>query len=90
MDAQLHQPDDQNIRELFADFLEAIKTGRRPVCDIEIGHRSSTISLLGMLALRLGRSITWDADTQTIPGDAEANQLLSRTYRGPWKYPSFT
>ncbi|MDW8368439.1 MAG: Gfo/Idh/MocA family oxidoreductase, partial [Abditibacteriales bacterium] len=30
-DAKLHQPDHQNIRELWADFLHCIKTGKRPV-----------------------------------------------------------
>ncbi len=84
---KLHTKDNHNIPELFADFLESIKTGRRPVCDIELGHYSSNMSLLGMLSWRLGRSIQWDGTKETIPGDAEANRLLSRPYRAPWRYP---
>ncbi|HXG34489.1 MAG TPA: Gfo/Idh/MocA family oxidoreductase [Bryobacteraceae bacterium] len=86
-DPKLGQPDDQNIRELWADFLDAIRTGRRPVCDIEIGHRSTNMSLLGMLSLKLGRSIHWDGDKEEVIGDAEANTLLRRAYRTPWRYP---
>ncbi len=86
-DPKLGQPDDQNIRELWADFLEAIRTGRRPVCDIEIGHRATNMSLLGMVSLKLGRSIQWDGDKEEVVGDAEANTLLSRAYRAPWRYP---
>ncbi len=86
-DPKLGQPDDQNIRELWADFLEAIRTGRRPVCDIEIGHRSTNMSLLGMLSLKLGRSIHWDGDKEEVIGDEEANRLLRRAYRAPWRYP---
>jgi predicted dehydrogenase len=84
---QLNKPDDQNIRELWADFMKCIETGARPVCDIEIGHRSTTMSLLGMLSLKLGRSVQWDGEKQTIVGDPEANKLLRREYRAPWKYP---
>jgi predicted dehydrogenase len=86
-DPQLHDPDSQNIRELWADFLASIEARRRPVCDIEIGHRSTNMALLGMLSLKLGRSIRWDGDREIIPGDAEATRLLSRPYRGSWKYP---
>jgi hypothetical protein len=57
------------------------------VCDIEIGHRSTTMSLLGMLSLKLGRSVQWDGEKQSIVGDPEANKLLRREYRAPWKYP---
>jgi predicted dehydrogenase len=85
---ELHKPDNQNIPELWADFLAAIKAGRRPMCDIELGHRSTTTSLLGMLSLKLGRSVQWDGRQQVIVGDAEANKLLQRPYRAPWKYPS--
>jgi len=84
---QLGRPDDQNIRELWADFLEAIRTGRRPVSDIELGYRSTNVSLLGMVSFRLGRSLTWDGEKEVIVGDPEANQLLRRPYRAPWKYP---
>jgi predicted dehydrogenase len=86
-DPQLHQPDEQNIRELWADFLASIASGRRPVCDIEIGHRSTSMSLLGMLSLKLGRSVRWDGQKEQIVGDPEASKLLRRQYRGPWKYP---
>ena len=87
VDPQLHKPDDQNIPELWANFLTCIRTGARPACDIEIGHRSTNMSLLGMLSLKLGRSIRWDGRKQVILGDPEAGKLLRRKYRAPWKYP---
>ena len=86
-DARLGEPDGQNIRELFADFLDAIRTGRKPLCDIEGAHRATTMSLLGNLSMRLGRSVTWDGVKETT-GDAEADKLLRRDYRGPWQYPT--
>jgi len=85
--AQLNEPDQQNIRELWADFLQSIKTGRLPVCDIEIGHRSTNLALLGMLSYKLGRSIEWDGEKEVIRNDPDANKLLYRDYRGPWEYP---
>lgn len=86
-DAQLHQPDEQNIRELWADFLDAIRNRRKPVSDIEQIHYSTNVSLLGMLSYKLGRSIEWDGAKETVIGDAEANKHLSRKYRGSWEYP---
>ena len=86
-DAKLNQPDLQNIRQLWADFLDAIREERRPVCDIEIAHRATNLSLLGMMSWRLGRSIEWDGDKELCPGDAEANRLLQRAYREGWEYP---
>lgn len=83
---QLHEPDHQNIRELWADFLEAVRTRRRPVCDIETGHRATAMSLLAMAALKTGRTLEWDG--RRIAGDAEANALLRRPYRAPWTYPA--
>ena len=84
---QLNKPDDQNINGLWDDFLKCIETGARPVCDIELGHRSTTMSLLGMLSLKLGRSVQWDGEKQIVVGDPEASRLLRREYRAPWKYP---
>jgi len=90
VEPKLHEPDRQNVPELWADFLACVKNGKRPVCDIEIGHRSTSMSLLGMLSLKLGRSVRWDGRKQVIVGDEEANKLLAREYRAPWKYPEIS
>ena len=86
-DPQLNEPDQQNIKELWADFLNAIKTGGRPVSDIEEVQRSTNVALLGMLSLKLGRSVEWDGAKEVCIGDPEANRLLSREYRKGWAYP---
>src|SRR5688572_28466110 len=84
---KLDKPDDQNIAALWADFMQSIAANKRSVCDIEIGHRSTNMSLLGMLSWKLGRSIAWDGEKQLVINDAEANALLQRQYRGEWLYP---
>jgi predicted dehydrogenase len=83
----LNEPDQQNIRELWVDLLDCIKTGRQPVCDIEAIHYSTNVSLLGMLAWKLGRSIEWDGRREQVRGDSAANRLLERPYRKGWRYP---
>lgn len=85
--AQLHEPDQQNIQELWADFMAAIRHNTLPVCDIEIAHRSTVMSLLGMLSLKTGRSLHWDGRREVILDDPFANTLLRREYRPGYKYP---
>jgi hypothetical protein len=83
----VHQPDGTNIKELWADFLDAIRQDRRPLADIEEGHRATNCSLLGMISYRLGRSIEWDGEKERIVGDEAANKLLQRAYRKGWELP---
>jgi predicted dehydrogenase len=87
-ESKLGKPDDQNIKELWADFLGAIRTGRAPASDIEEVHRSTNMALLGMLSLKLGRSLEWDGAKGECVGDPEANRGLSRAYRKGWEYPT--
>ena len=82
-----NEKDGHNVPPLWQDFLECIETGRTPVASAEIGHLATNLSLLGMLSYKLGRSIDWDGEKELIPGDAEANALLKREYRGEWEYP---
>jgi predicted dehydrogenase len=67
------------------NFLDCVKSRERPACDIETGHRSTTATLLGNIALRVGRTIEWDAEAERITNCPEANRYLSREYRSPWK-----
>lgn len=84
---QLDEPDQQNIAALWTNFLSSIESRKLSMCDIEIGQRSTNMSLLGMLSWKLGRSVEWDGEKGVIINDDEANKLLSRAYRGEWKYP---
>jgi len=86
-EAQLQEPDGHNLALLWRDFLASVQSGQPAIANVESAHRSSSLSLLGMLSLKLGRSIRWDGEKEEILGDPEANRLLRRDYRGPWSYP---
>ena len=78
-DTHLYKSDDHR-----RDFLNCVKTRQRPICDVEIGHSSLTACLLSEIAMRLGRSLTWDPQKEDFVGDEEASRLLTREMRGPW------
>jgi len=67
------------------NWLECIRTGRRPVMDVEIGHHVITLCILGNVAWRLGRKVTYDFATERFVGDEEADRFLNEPYRAPWK-----
>ena len=87
MDHTLHDPDLQNIPELWAEFIEAIEAGREPIADIENSHYATNMSLLAMMSYKLGRSVQWDGIKQNVVNDPEAEKLMSQEYRQPWVYP---
>lgn len=70
------------------DFLSAIETGAAPAAPIEQGHISTVCCILANLSMRLGRPLAWDAENETIVGDAEAQALMARPYRTPWRHPA--
>jgi hypothetical protein len=75
------------IRRHMKDFLLATGSRGRPVASIEEGHISTASCILANIALRLGRTLEWDAQRQRVIGDEEANKLLLRPYRRPWIHP---
>jgi predicted dehydrogenase len=72
----------------FRNFIDCVLSRQQPVAPIEQAHRSITIAHLGNIALKLGRKLRWDAKTEQFPADDEANKMLSRPMRGPWKLSS--
>jgi len=87
MEHTLHAPDDQNIPELWNNFLKSIETGNKPAADIENSQYATNMSLLAIMSYKLGRSVHWDGEKQMIVGDEEAAKLMRREYRKPWEYP---
>jgi len=68
-----------------SDFLQCMRTRKKPICDVEIGCRSVTVCHLGNIAYWTHRHLKWDPVKEEIIGDAEASKWLDRTKRGPWK-----
>jgi predicted dehydrogenase len=75
------------VRGHMKDWLAAIDARSKPVADIEQGYISTASCILGNLSMKLGRSLQWDAASQSVVGDEEANRLLARSYRSPWLHP---
>ena len=67
------------------NFLDCVKSRQRPNADVEEGHRTAVMCHLGNISMRLGRSIHWDAVAEQAIGDPEANHMLWRPYRVPWR-----
>ena len=67
------------------NFLESIKTGRETTCSPEKSHRATTICHVANICLRLGRSVEWDPKSELFINDPEANRMISRAMRPPWR-----
>ncbi len=67
------------------DFLDCIRSRKRPICDVEVGCRSVTVCHLGNLAYWNHRKLRWDPAKERFIGDAEANTWLNPPKREPWK-----
>jgi hypothetical protein len=67
------------------NWLDCIKSRKRPNADIEDGHLVNTVTRLGNIAYRVGRTLRWDEKKELVVGDDEANRLATGIYRDPWK-----
>jgi predicted dehydrogenase len=67
------------------NFIACVQSRATPVSHIDDAVRSDIISHISDIAIRVGRSITWDPVTEEIVGDEGASQLLSRGMREPWR-----
>jgi predicted dehydrogenase len=67
------------------NFLDCMRSRKPANADIEIGHRSTTMSLLANISLATRSRLEWDAQQERITNNSEANNLLHYEYRQPWK-----
>ena len=66
------------------DFIEAVKTGGQTLEDAEVGHRITSVCLLGHIAIQLGQKLKWDPEGEQFLNNDSANRLLSSPMREPW------
>jgi predicted dehydrogenase len=66
------------------DFVQAVKKREKFALNEQNGYRSCTIVNMGLVALKLGRSLKFDPEKQEFIGDEGANRLLFPPLREPW------
>jgi predicted dehydrogenase len=81
------KPEGQNDVNHVANFCAAIRGDARLNADALTGHLSTSLCHLGNIATRLGRSLSFDPQSEQITGDAEASALVRREYRQHWGTP---
>ncbi len=83
-DKPLYHSDDH-----YQDWIDAIKNRTKPVSDVEIGHRTSSLCNIVNIAYDLERPLKWSPNHEKFIDDNDANSLLTRPYRGKWNYKYF-
>jgi predicted dehydrogenase len=75
--------------EHFVNFIQCIRSRKREELHAPIreGYLSSTLVHLANASYRLGRTIHFDPETESVVGDSEATELLKGPYRAPYIVP---
>jgi predicted dehydrogenase len=70
------------------NWIESIRSRKRPVADVEIGHRSVSVCHLVNITRDLNRPLKWNPKQETFVGDEQANQLLDLPRRNGFELPN--
>jgi len=83
----LPQPKVQLYRSTdhLSDWLTAIRSRRKPVCDVETGARTATVCHLVNLAYYHGQPMKWNPAREKFAGGTGDKSWLDVPHRAPWK-----
>jgi predicted dehydrogenase len=81
-------PDEIHLYESkdhHGNWLDCVKSRLQPIAPVEVGHRSCSACLLHHAAMKLKRKLYWNPARERFRNDDEANGLLSRPQRWPYR-----
>jgi predicted dehydrogenase len=67
------------------DFINAVKMRSQPIAPAQVGHRTAAICHLVNIAMLTGSKLKWDPDREQIVNNVDANRMLARPMRSPWR-----
>jgi predicted dehydrogenase len=73
-----------DLEPVITDFNESVRKRQKFALNEVNGHRSCTLVNMAIIAVRLGRKLQFDPDTQLFINDEEANRLIKQPMRTPW------
>jgi predicted dehydrogenase len=80
---------DNGLDRHTANFIACIKDrSLTPAAPIESAANTAIVCQMGNVAWKTGRKVHWDAATGQFAGDAEANALITPSYRAPYRLPA--
>jgi predicted dehydrogenase len=74
-----------NSKNHHRNFLDCVKTRKGTITSVDVAHHSAVPGHLGLISMMVGRKIRWDWQKEHIIDDEEANRMLGREYRAPWR-----
>ncbi len=80
-ETHLYQSDDHHI-----DWIDSIQKNKQPICDVETGHRTSSLCCVANITYWLNQKLEWDPVKEKFRGNKHADKLLKATSRNEWKY----
>jgi predicted dehydrogenase len=86
-DGSREKPGSNIVAAHVKNFLECVRENKVPNADIETGHKSTRLCHLGNIAYRTGKTLYFDAETETFRDDPAANKFLAREYRKGFELP---
>src|SRR5262249_4180673 len=70
------------------DWLNCVRSRKRPICDVEVGARSVTVCHLGNIAYWTHESFKWDPKNwKFVDASATVEKWFDRERRDPWQLP---
>ena len=79
---EVHLPESNHHQQ---NFLDCIRSRARTIAPIEEAVRSDSLCNLSDIAIRLGRKLKWDPEKEKFTNDEQANRMLKRPLRSPWR-----
>ncbi len=72
----------------IANFIDCVRTRKKPAADAETGHRATTVCHLINICRKLDRKLQWDPKAEKFVNDQAANKLISRPRRKGYELPA--
>ena len=72
-------------KDHHGNWLDCVKSRLQPIAPVEVGHRSCSACLIHHAAMKLKRKLYWNPARERFRNDDEANAMLSRPQRWPWR-----